>query len=155
MEKARPSENFGKASAIREKRAQVGGDVVDALAGVEVKAQRRVAAGERVALGEPALLAHDHGGIRQGLPVHRAHPRIAPEGAVAPDRAGRIARVADARGRRGGGAFSSSLHSLRRQWIPTQSRAYGTARVSDARMRLHDLTGKFIREGTGMHGVHP
>ena len=98
MEKARPSENLGKAERDQGEVCQVGGDVVDALAGVEVKAERRIAAGQRVALGEPALLRHDRGSVGQRLAVHRAHPRVAPEGAVLPDRAGGIARVADARG---------------------------------------------------------
>ena len=44
-----------EASAISAKPRQVGGDVVDGLAGLEAQAERRGAAGERVALGKPAL----------------------------------------------------------------------------------------------------
>ena len=83
MEKARPSENFGKLERDQRKARQVGGDVVDRLAGLEPQAERRGAAGECIALGEPALAGEDDGRVGQRLAVARpSTQRIALEGAV-------------------------------------------------------------------------
>src|SRR5207247_9379716 len=70
---------LGEAERDQGEVRQVGGNVVDALAGVEAKAKRRIAARKSVALGEPALPRQGRGCLWQRLAIDCPHPRIAPE----------------------------------------------------------------------------
>jgi hypothetical protein len=127
VEKARPSENFGKLRAIRDETADVIGDVVEARASLQEKAERPAPRQQLRAVAEPARLGNEHRAGAELAAGRRDLKGVEPKRTLLPDRTVGIGRAAQTRPAAAAGQATREVRrgglGHRCGWVGPQARA--------------------------------